>query len=342
MKQQKKVLAELGDWLKDFCQAYPGGNHTLVSIIKAQHIYNPWLIEEFVIKALNLWVEKLSCESLEVTFERYSALDNNHSNRHVAVIPQTNIPLAGFHDLIAVLLTGNHFYGKNLNHENDLLKAITEILISIEPGLHDYIHWGPNFPKNIDTYLVFARSENESTLKAYFEKRRSLIREKQISVGIISPDDSTLIYKQFARDIFVFFGLSDYCIRKIFVPKGFSLPLFIDSLEEYSYLYQFNRYANNYDYHKSVFMMDRIPFFDNGFLILRESTELKVPLGCLYFEFYQSKEELQQYLKSLDASIQHVVTSMPEFHNSVKPGYSHNYPLWEFSDHKDTIQFLLT
>jgi hypothetical protein len=340
MKRQIKTLAALGDWLKNFCRVYPGGDNDLSVLVRSQHIYNPWLTEEFVLKALNFWSVKLSKESLETTCEKYPNSGNSFP-RHVAVVPQANVPLAGLHDLIAVLLTGNHFYGKNLNHENDLLQTITNKLISIEPDLHNTIHWVPNFPKNIDSYLVFTKPEKESTLSSYFKTRRILIREKQISIGIVSPDDDASVYQQFAKDIFLFFGLSDYCIRKIFVPQGFSLPLFIDHLEEYSYLYQFNRYANNYDYHKSVFMMDRIPFLDNGFLILRESTELKVPLGCLYFEFYQSIDKLQQYLKLMEDSIQHVVTSMSGFENSVKPGYSHSYPLWEFPNRKDTVQFLL-
>lgn len=340
-----EILVKLGENINRFLGKYPEideGWEGLNFLAKEQQLYNPWFIEAFVLKALGQWAEKLSRESLRETLEKYPYLTKVRQPRHVAVIPEENVPLAGFHDLICVLLTGNHFYCRNLNHEHDLLKFLTDRLVDIDSGFSENIHWCQKFPEEVDTYLVFAKSGNSMTLKSYFEKKHSMIRQKRISIGILDTSGSSADFKLFATDIFSFFGLTSQSIRKIYIPKGFSLPSFFEAIEEYSHLYQFNRYANNYDYHKSVFMMDRIPFYDNGFFILRESSELKVPLGCLYYQYYQSIEELQDHLKSADISIQSIVTAMSGFPKSIKPGCSHDYPLWEFPDHKDTIQFLLS
>jgi Predicted acetyltransferase involved in intracellular survival and related acetyltransferases len=259
---------------------------------------------------------------------------------NVVVIPEENVPFAGMHDLITVLLTGHHFFAKNTDHRNNLLQFITDLLISIEPEFSEYIHWN-NVPKEADAYLVHARPENEATFASYFGTRNSLIRGKRIAVGVVSPDDNAAVFKQLGEDIFTFWGLSPFCVRKIFIPAKFPFNLFFESIDEFAYLYQHNRYANNYDYHKSVFMMDRIPFYDNGFLILRESSELHVPPGCLYYEFYDTIDDVISKTKTSVSEIQQVITNLSEFPMAVKPGDAHNYKLWEFTDHKDTLGFLL-
>jgi len=333
-------FTKIGDWIGTFLDTYPNGDPEFVLKIKSQHIYNPWLIEQFVLKALNLWSMRLSQASLLEVSKRYPGMAEKRQEKHVAVIPEENIPLAGMHDLIMVLAAGHHFYAKNTNHENDLLQFITNQLVLIDPKMGQFIHWGA-FPKVIDTYLVHSKPEIDGAFISYFEKKDSLIRRRKISIGILSPNDSFDDIKQLGTDIFSFFGLSRYCVRKLFIPRSFPLNQFFEAIEEFSYLYQYNRYANNYDYHKSVFMMDQIPFYDNGFLILRESPELHVPVGCLYYEYYDSENEVQERVKGMETSIQEIVTNLQGFPRSVKLGKAHEYALWEYEDHKDTMQFLL-
>jgi len=43
----------------------------------------------------------------------------------------------------------------------------------------------------------------------------------------------------------------------------------------------------------------------------------------------------------METSIQKIVTNLQGFPGSVKPGKAHEYALWEYEDHKDTMQFLL-
>ena len=340
IERRIKGLTKLGDWLREFCGKHPIGDEELAVKLHTQQIHNPWLIEPFGVKALNLWAKRLAPESLYSYVSKFSRLQDKRQEKHVAVIPEEIIPLAGMHDLIAVLLAGHHFYCRNVNHEHDLLQFLTDKLISFEPELKEFIHWGA-FSKKVDTYLLHSKPGNDTAFLSYFEQKHSLIRQKRISIGIVSDTDGTNDFKRFGSDIFTFFGLGNFSVRKIFVPRNFSLPLFFEAIEEYSWLYQYNRYANNYDYHKSVFMMDLIPFYDNGFLVLRESSELHVPLGCLYYEYYDTKEDIQKRLDSIESGIQQVVTNVSAFPNAIKPGMAHEYQLWDYADHQDSLQFLL-
>ena len=88
--------------------------------------------------------------------------------------------------------------------------------------------------------------------------------------------------------------------------------------------------------------MDRIPFFENGFMIMRESADLQVPIGCIHFEYYQSIDDLRSKLKRDEFEIQQVITNADFISTGVKPGNAFQYSLIDFEDHKDTLSFLTT
>jgi hypothetical protein len=87
--------------------------------------------------------------------------------------------------------------------------------------------------------------------------------------------------------------------------------------------------------------MERVPFFDNGFVNLRESPELHVPVGCIYYEYYRSDGNLSDMLNANKSHIQQIVANFAAIPGSVRFGQAHDFPLWDFDDHKDTMQFLI-
>jgi hypothetical protein len=87
--------------------------------------------------------------------------------------------------------------------------------------------------------------------------------------------------------------------------------------------------------------LEKIPFFENGFLIMRENNELKVPTGCLHFEYYKSIEDLENKLKRDESEIQQIISNADFIPNAIIPGKSNEFSLFDFDDHKDVIRFLL-
>jgi hypothetical protein len=341
------ALTQLGSWLTGYgaWKAISSGPDNdqwtgFDSIVRKQHLYNQWLIEPFVVTAINCWAEKLTTESLRSFAGRYPELDSQHTPIDVAVIPQQHIPLAGLHDAVCIWLSGHRFFAKNIHHELDLLKSISEQLIAIEPGFEEMIHWVEVFPKSTDAYLVYSKSEENAAILQYFSARKSLIRSKRISVAILLPDFTSDEINALSGDIMDFFGHSFHNVRKIFVPANFSVEQFYPSIEHYEWTRQINRYANNFDYHHSVFLMDRITFFENGFLILRESAEMQVPIGCIHYEYYSSPEDLTQKLCSYKSEIQDIICKRDIVPGTILPGKAHHFPLWNFDDHQDVIKFL--
>ena len=50
-----------------------------------------------------------------------------------------------------------------------------------------------------------------------------------------------------------------------------------------------NKYANNYDYNKAVYLMSEQKFVENGFLIIKEDNKLGSPIACLFYEKYTTQ-----------------------------------------------------
>jgi hypothetical protein len=338
---RRDALLKLGEWLNAYCRHYPEtSDNTLNDILQNQRRYSPWLMEPNILKSIQYWADKLC--TIDDFIALYPQLQSHDGPViPVAVIPPDNAPLSGFHDFICILLAGHTVVCRNLLHSEDLLYFISQKLIEIEPLLAENIQWCERFPQDINHYLIHVKPDNETTQRDYFAKKDSLIRKKRLSVAVLTSQDGKDTYALLGRDIFEGFGLSNHNVRKLYVPMDFSIATFYEAIEEYSYLYNHNKYANNYDYHKSVFLMDLIPFFDNGFVILRQSAEMHVPIGCIYYEYYSSETDLLEKLKAKEPLIQQVVTSAEGFVNSAKPGQALNFPLWCFDDHKDTMKFLI-
>jgi hypothetical protein len=87
--------------------------------------------------------------------------------------------------------------------------------------------------------------------------------------------------------------------------------------------------------------MSEFKILDNGFLILKEDSSLSSPIGSLFYEFYDSKEQLLQELNSRKEEIQCVVAkdflaSEIDFGQTQKPGLS------DYADDIDTLKFVLS
>ncbi|MDP4210867.1 MAG: hypothetical protein Q8928_18815 [Bacteroidota bacterium] len=344
MQKRIEAFVRLGQWFGNFCKMWPlvdsAEFRELKLAVVNQHGFDGWMTEPFLLKALKLWSKRLSIESLETFVNRFPELKKLHEAQKFAVLPAAHIPMAGFQDIVCAVLAGQEVYCRNINQTENLTEIITHRLIEFEPELSGYIHWGDSLPKNIDNYLVNLKDENESAQLQYFGKKHSLVRQKRISVAVIARADTKDDFRKLGSDIFTFFGLSCRNVRKLYVPSDFKFDPFFEAMEEYAFVYQSNRYANNYDYNRSVFLMDSKPFLDNGFLMIHESSELHVPIGCLFVEYYYSSEDLLHKLKLAEPHIQQIVTNFAGIKNRVSPGQAHAWPLWDFDDHKNVVKFL--
>lgn len=143
------------------------------------------------------------------------------------------------------------------------------------------------------------------------------------------------------EDIFRYFGLGCRNVSKLFVPKGYSFDKFFEAIYEYKDIIQYEKYANNYDYNKAVFLMSNFKLLDNGFLTIKEDQNYASPISSVFYEYYEDINELQKRLETDNEKIQCIVSNnLTE--NSIDFGQTQQPKLWNYADNVDTISFLLT
>lgn len=143
-----------------------------------------------------------------------------------------------------------------------------------------------------------------------------------------------------ADDVFRYFGMGCRSVSKLYVPEGYDFDALFNAFYRYRYLIDHQKYGNNYDYNKAVYLMSGSPMLDNGFLLLKEDTGLGSPIGTLFYESYKNPETVTRKLQDTEEELQCIVAGdwIP---GATAFGTSQSPELWTYADGVDTVDFLL-
>ena len=137
LEERIKSFALLGETLRNsLTDSYNNRYNQLNTLINNQYNHNPWFTPENVRRAVTAISEELSEDNLIRWTNSYPSLKKQNKPLKVGVIMAGNIPLAGFHDFLSVLITGNNLVTKlydspheyNLNMQSDAFKWTDNIL----------------------------------------------------------------------------------------------------------------------------------------------------------------------------------------------------------------------
>lgn len=101
----------------------------------------------------------------------------------------------------------------------------------------------------------------------------------------------------------------------------------------------YEKYANNYDYNKAVFLMSNFKILDNGFLILKEDEGFSSPISTLFYGYYSSIDELTLLIEENKNQLQCVV-SHAKIAGALPFGQTQSPQLWDYADGVNTLDFL--
>ena len=106
----------------------------------------------------------------------------------------------------------------------------------------------------------------------YFGKKPHIIRQNRTSVAVLTGDESKEDIDNLGSDIFSYYGLGCRNVSKIYVPQDFDFTAFLDALSKTAYqnITEHHKYSNNYDYNKSIFLVNGDKHLDTGFVLLKE------------------------------------------------------------------------
>ncbi len=302
----------------------------LDGLVKAVKASNQWFTEDNVRKAFAAWGELLNEEGLTQWCSSYTFAE---TPKNIGIVMAGNIPLVGFHDLLSVLVSGHKAQVKLSSDDNQLLPALVKVLGNFNEELHHRVRFVERL-EDFDAVLATGSNNTSRYFEAYFKHVPNVIRKNRTSVAIISEDVSEDELKKLGNDVFDYFGMGCRNVTKLYLQSGFDLDRIFKALYDFHPIMDMNKYANNYDYHKALFLMNREPFLENGFLILKESQSYYSPIGVLHYEFFQNEEAVRTELERDSDQIQCVVGTGVDFGSSQRPG------LTDYADGVDTMEFL--
>lgn len=299
---------------------------------------NPWFTPDNTKFQLQQTAKQLNEQQLEKWLLAYSAPD---STKTVGLIMAGNIPLVGFHDLLCCALMGFHLEIKISSNDGGLTPFILDLLLDIEPQFRHKIQIVEKL-SNYDLVIATGSNNTGRYFEYYFSKKPHIIRKNRNSLAILSGDESREELKALGTDIFRYFGLGCRSISKIYVPTGYDFTTLFECLEPWSSIGDHFKFRNNYDYNKSIYLINGNKHLDNGFLLVKEDNAFASPLAVLHYEEYESLDQLKNDLHTRHEEIQCIVSTIdcePEW-TSINFGESQNPSLDDYADNVNTLEFL--
>jgi hypothetical protein len=311
----------------------------LFSVLKIQ---NGWFTESNVRTAIRGISQLLNEENLKTWLARYPILDQEKEAKKVGLILAGNIPLVGFHDFLTVLLSGNIAVVKLSSDDKILLPFVVKLLCRIEPKFESKIIFEENKLGEVDAVIATGSGNTARYFDYYFGKIPHVIRKNRNSVAVLSGRESQAELSLLGNDIFSYFGLGCRNVSKLFVPENYDLSKFFTAIFPFQEIIYHNKYANNFDYNRAVYLMgkDKEGLLENGFLFLVKSKEYASPVAVLFYEYYSNLEELNNRLKLDSEKIQCIVANLTEIENCIPFGKAQNPDVWDYADNIDTLKFL--
>ena len=89
--------------------------------------FNGWFTKENVLKAFESWSVALSEDNLQLWTSKY-IFNEDLKPKNIAIVMAGNIPLVGFHDFLAVLISGHNTIVKQSSNDKHFLPLIAKFL----------------------------------------------------------------------------------------------------------------------------------------------------------------------------------------------------------------------
>lgn len=337
IEQRIRAFAALGGGMRDGAAGVASGHAgRFAGLIETLHLTNPWFTPDNARLALSSVGNALTEENLHRWLSAYPEAHSERQPVTVGVIMAGNIPLVGFHDLLSVLITGNRLQAKLSAKDELLMKAVTDTLIFIEPSFKPLVELTSDRLKGFDMVIATGSNNTSRYFEYYFRNVPSIIRRNRNSIAILDGNETPGELKRLGDDIFSYFGLGCRNVSKLYVPHGYDVSGLLQYWSRYESLRSHHKYSVNYDHNKAIMMVNREPFNDGGFVLLKEASSLTPPMAVLHYGFYD-EGEVPEYGGVLSEKMLQCVTG----HGRLPFGKSQQPELWDYADNIDTVSFVL-
>jgi hypothetical protein len=302
LQQRIELLSELGNYLGN-----AGGDERLNAVIHQAYMENRWFTPENIQFALkSIAQQMLDSDRLKAWATTYPIHSSLHPEHTIGIVMAGNIPLVGFHDWLCVFVAGERAKIKMSEKDKTLLPFLIALLGEWSHESREYtIFCGEHEPlRDFDAVIATGSNNTARYFEQYFAAYPHIIRRNRNAVAILDGTETMADFYALGHDIFTFFGLGCRNVSKIYVPQNYNFEPLLEGLHEYKELANHDKYRNNFDYNTTLYIMNNIPYMNNGCVILREDPALSSRISSIHYEYYsdlaaltvktdQQREEIQ-------------------------------------------------
>ncbi|WP_233899010.1 acyl-CoA reductase [Tenacibaculum piscium] len=298
---------------------------------------NKWFTTDNLLFATQNWSNALSEEKIQqwITNEKLGT----NTPQKVAIIMAGNIPLVGFHDFLSVLISGHSVVVKQSSNDKHLLPFLAKYLEYISPDLKGKISFTEDKLSDFDAVIATGSNNTARYFEYYFKGKPNIIRKSRNSVAVLTGNETSEDFESLSTDVFRYFGLGCRSVSKLFVPRNYNFDAFFNGMYQQQEIINNAKYANNYDYNKTVYLMSEFDILENGFLMIKEDASYSSPIATIFYEYYDTIADLKIKISQEKEKIQCVV-ARDVFENEIAFGQTQHPELWEYADGVNTLAFL--
>ncbi|MCL4638220.1 MULTISPECIES: acyl-CoA reductase [Olivibacter] len=334
--QRIAAFSALGNYMET-------ASDSLHAIIEQAGYHNSWFTPANTKKALHAIAKTLVKPVLADWIQPYLPDIDPMSGKTVGLVLAGNIPLVGFHDILTALIAGFKVQIKLSSDDKYLIPHLLDKLIEFEPAFKQHISLVDRLQR-FDMIIATGSNNTARYFEYYFKNVPHIIRKNRNSVAVIWGDETKAELSNIGYDLFDYYGLGCRNVSKLYFPKNYEISYFFEAIETFSTVINHHKYHNNYDYNKSIYLVNGDRHYDNGFLLLKEDQRLASPLAVAYYEHYNDIESLTAQLNERNEEIQCIVTNrkLTTIAPSFSLGKSQEPALDDYADGVNTLAFLLS
>lgn len=262
--------------------------------------------------------------------ENKTDLPAQSKNETLAIVPPAIAPLDGLKDIIIALLSGYKVQVKQMFKNEKLLPNIIECLYKINPEFKDCLSFQKSHLSGFDRIIITIPADKTTEWEKYFSQYPGKIRYPLYGAGVITGKETLNQLEAIGNDIFRYFGRTADNVYKLYLPEDFPIEMLNEPFEPFEIEMKYNTpYFNNFEYNKSIYLINNNQTTDNGYIIFKEDPALESRIAVIHTERYTNNEELRQLINRDKNKLSHIVSIQKqedietiEPGNAVKPSFN--------------------
>lgn len=334
LKQRIALLTRLGEYLLS-------GDELLKAFMTRTQYNNAWLTVENCEKSASaIGQHFLQQAQLEDWAKTYNVKENTLPKK-VGIVMAGNIPLVGFHDLLAIFLSGHHSIIKLSDKDRFLIPQLIKKMGEWEEASIPYFEIIERLT-GFDAVIATGSNNSARYFEQYFGKYPNIIRKNRNAIAVLDGTESMAELYALGNDVFEYYGLGCRNVSKIYVPRDFKFEPLLEAFHEYNSIVLNNKYKNNFDYNYAMLILNKVKYKANGCIILTENEAITSRIASLHYEFYDKADNLVVEINRRAEEIQCVVSKMnlPNI-QTIPFGKAQQPELTDYADGVDTMEFLI-